>query len=56
MEFDLEGVGIEKLETQFKRDEKILRFLTLKLDKHAVAYAEKMRALAKQKEPQTEKS
>lgn len=32
------------LETQYKRDEQILRFLTVALDKHAVEYAEKRRA------------
>jgi len=31
------------LEVAFKRDERILRFLTVALDKHAVAYNEKKR-------------
>jgi len=31
------------MEVQFKRDERVLRFLTVKLDKHAVAYSEKRR-------------
>jgi len=35
------------LETQLKRDERIIRFLTVKLDKHAIAYNEKKRAKAK---------
>lgn len=34
---------IAKLEVEFKRDERILRFLTVKLDKHAIAYNEKKR-------------
>ena len=29
--------------TELKRDERILRFLTVKLDKHAIAYNEKKR-------------
>jgi small subunit ribosomal protein S6 len=37
-------VSLEKLETEFRRDERILRFLTMKMDKYAVAYAEKKRA------------
>lgn len=35
---------IEKLETQYRRDERIIRFLTFAMDKHAIAYAEKRRA------------
>jgi small subunit ribosomal protein S6 len=30
----------------YKRDERILRFLTVKLDKHAIAYNEKKRKKA----------
>ena len=32
---------ISQLETEFKRDERVLRWLTVKLDKHAIEYAEK---------------
>ncbi len=32
---------INTLEVTYKRDERILRFLTVALDKHAIAYAEK---------------
>ena len=41
--FDFEATGelIEKLEVQYKRDESILRFLTVKLDKYGVEYADK---------------
>lgn len=42
-EFQAEGKLIADLEIQFKRDERILRFLTVALDKHAVAYNEKKR-------------
>ena len=34
---------IETLETQYFRDERIIRYLTVALDKHAVAYAAKRR-------------
>ena len=34
---------IKKLETQYRRDERIIRFLTFAMDKHAIAYAEKRR-------------
>ena len=37
-----EFVGV--LETQYHRDERIIRFLTVALDKNAAAYAEKRRA------------
>ena len=49
LEFKTPGDAIAKLEVQFKRDERILRFLTVKLDKHAVAYNEKKRRLKKEK-------
>ena len=31
----------KELEVEFKRDERVLRWLSVKLDKHAVEYAEK---------------
>lgn len=34
---------VDRLETEFRRDERIIRFLTVSLDKHAVAYNEKKR-------------
>lgn len=44
IEFTGEGQEIiNTLEVTYKRDERILRFLTVALDKHAVAYAEKRR-------------
>src|SRR5438105_2851434 len=42
------GTVITTLETEYKRDERLLRFLTVALDKHAIAYAEKRRNKAKQ--------
>ena len=44
IEFKADTQVIAKLETQYRRDERILRFLTFAMDKHAVAYAEKRRA------------
>jgi small subunit ribosomal protein S6 len=52
VEFKSSGEIINKLETEFKRDERVMRFLTVKLDKHAIAYNEKKRknALLKKEE------
>jgi len=51
LEFKAEPSLIDKLETGFRRDEKVIRFITVKLDKFAAAYAEKRRAkLAKKEE------
>ena len=44
IEFNAEGSLIADLEIAYKRDERLLRFLTVSLDKHAVAYNEKKRA------------
>ena len=44
IEFRAEGSVINDLEIAYKRDERLLRFLTVSLDKHAVAYNEKKRA------------
>jgi len=43
VEYKAPGDLIGKLETEFKRDERIMRFLTIALDKHAIAYNEKKR-------------
>ena len=42
-EFKADSAFIAKLETQYRRDEKIIRFLTFSLDKHAIAWAGKRR-------------
>ncbi|MXN93172.1 30S ribosomal protein S6 [Flavobacterium sp. Sd200] len=36
-------------ETEFRRDERVMRFLTVSLDKHAVAWAERRREKLKSK-------
>jgi small subunit ribosomal protein S6 len=55
IEFKAPGDLIARLETEFKRDERIMRFLTLGLDKHAIAYNEKRRKLDSNKEKEKEK-
>ena len=49
-EFKAEGSIIRDFEVNFKRDERVMRFLTVKLDKHAIAYNEKKRKKAKELE------
>jgi small subunit ribosomal protein S6 len=44
IEFTGEGNIIETLETQYRRDERVIRFLTFRQDKHAVEYSAKRRA------------
>ena len=44
VEFKAEPEVIKVLETAFRRDEKVIRFQTVKLDKFAAQYAEKRRA------------
>ena len=43
---------VKKLETAFRRDERVIRFLTFRLDKYAVEYAEKRRHVRAQKAAQ----
>ena len=43
LEFDAEPSVIEKLEVNFRRDERVIRFLTFKMDKFAAEYAAKRR-------------
>ena len=54
IEFDAAPTFIATLETEFKRDERIMRFLTVSLDKHAVAYSEKRRKGFPKKETKKE--
>ncbi|OEY73583.1 MULTISPECIES: 30S ribosomal protein S6 [Salegentibacter] len=42
-EFKAPGEAIEPLELAFRRDERMMRYLTVKLDKHAIDWAEKRR-------------
>jgi small subunit ribosomal protein S6 len=43
MEFKAAPLVIATLETEFRRDENVLRFLTVSLDKYALEYSEKRR-------------
>ena len=43
IEFKAEPTVIQKLEINYRRDERVLRYLTTKLDKYAVEYAAKRR-------------
>ena len=49
IEFSSEGEFIAKLETEYRRDEKIIRFLTFKMERYAIEYAEKKRSNKKEK-------
>ena len=41
LQFDADPSVVAKLELQFRRDERVLRFLSFRLDKYAYEYAEK---------------
>lgn len=43
LEFETEPSVIATLETEYRRDERVMRFLTVSLDKHAVEYNERRR-------------
>ena len=48
-EYQVEGEVIEPLEVEFRRDERFIRYLTVAMDKHAVAWSERRREKLKQK-------
>ncbi|MGV3762527.1 30S ribosomal protein S6 [Parapedobacter sp.] len=56
IEFKAPGEIISKLEIEYKRDERVMRFLTIKLDKHALAYNEKKRSGAFNKKAEAPKT
>ena len=43
IEFEAEGTTIADLEILFKRDERVMRWLTVRLDKYSIAYSERRR-------------
>ena len=45
LEFKGEPTIVKKLEVAYRRDERVIRFLTFRLDKYAQEYAEKRRNL-----------
>lgn len=44
VEFEANGSAVAELELSMKRDERVMRFLTVKMEKDHLAYAEKRRA------------
>ena len=49
LEFKGEPTIVKKLDIAFRRDERVIRFLTFRLDKYAQEYAEKRRNLRSKK-------
>ena len=47
-EFKADPAFIAKLETDFRRDERVIRFMTVKLDKYAIEYSNKRKRLQKE--------
>jgi small subunit ribosomal protein S6 len=43
IQFQAKGNFVSDLEINYKRDERIIRFMTVVLDKHALAYSERRR-------------
>lgn len=50
VEFKAEPSFVEKLELNYRRDERVIRFLTFKMEKYAVQYSEKRRSTTKKEE------
>ena len=50
IEVKAEPTAIDKLEIAYRRDERVIRFLTVKNEKYAAIYAEKRRNKKNQKE------
>lgn len=55
MQFEAPGSAIGTLEVEYKRDERLLRYLTVHLDKYALAYSERRKNKAKNVKPEKEK-
>jgi len=49
LEFEAEPTVINTLETNYRRDERVIRFLTFRQDKFAAEYAAKRRSLKQSK-------
>ena len=54
IEFEANPKTVAVLETQFRRDERVIRFLTFRQDKYAAEYAAKRRSLKASKEQEKE--
>lgn len=55
LEFKADPTFVKKLEIEYRRDEHVIRFLTLALDKHAIEFNEKRRQGAFNKSKKVEK-
>ena len=55
IEFKCAPTLLKDLEVEFKRDERVIRFLTLSLDKHSIAYNEKRRSDKSRTQPKEAK-
>jgi len=53
-EFKADSAFIGKLETEYRRDERIIRFLSFKMDKNSIEYSEKKRSKKQEKETKEE--
>ena len=49
LEFKAEPTVIDKLEVNFRRDERVIRYITVKLDKYAAEYAAKRKSVKQAK-------
>ena len=49
IEFNAEPTVIEQLEVNFRRDERVIRYITVKLDKYAAEYAAKRKSVKQAK-------
>ena len=49
IEFNADPTVIDKLEVNFRRDERVIRFLTFKMDKYTAEYAAKRRSVKSNK-------
>ena len=48
LEFEADASVVLPFETEFRRDERVIRFLTTRMDKYHVAYAESRRSKSKE--------
>ena len=54
IEWEADGSAVLPFETEFRRDERVMRFLTTAMDKHHVAYAQSRRDKTNRKEVDVE--
>ena len=48
-EYKIDGQEIAPFELEFRRDDSVMRYLTVKLDKHAAAWADRRKVRVKEK-------